>query len=310
MQRRRLLASTGVAVGTPLTGCLGSERGSPERGGGSETERDCDPPEYPDYDGEYPRLDEPPHDVPVADETELDPHALGECMEPDPTLEFTVRRPAVNSKREYTYDTTYRTVLVTDETERDRYLDYERLDDDARTELTAIDFDESVLVGVESGWNLGTHRWARVEPVDGGIHLHGYHELPTDSRLDIRGATSLLEVERPETVDFARVSLTGYHLDRVKRVTFDSTEGIVKLAGGDVPETYRIEATYIDEEISPSNDQCQFEDLEDDVKPAVESAVENGTYRTSERPALFTSDCYGELIRYEGDVYVLEVRAS
>lgn len=301
MRRRRLLSGAGLAFATPFTGCLGSESGA---------ERDCDPPEYPDYDGDYPRVDEPPHDVPVVDESDqLDPNDLGACMETESALEYTVHPPHVKRRIQFLYNTTYRATLVTDEAERDEYLDFDGMGDDLRERLTAIDFGETLLVVVESGWKFGPHRWARIETVDGGIHLHGYHELPTDTHLDVGGVSSLLEVERPDDVEFARVSLTGHNHERARRVNFDSTEGVVKLAGGSVPEAYTIEAIPIDDEIPPSDNQCQFGDLEAAVKPEIESAIENGEYHTSDRLAFFKSDCYGKLVRYEGDIYRPVVKA-
>lgn len=303
MRRRKLLASAGLTSASVLAGCFGAETG---------TRHECDPPEYPDYGDDYPRIDDPPHDVSLSnDRDEWNPDDLGECMATESDLEYTVHPPRFTGKIEFTYDTTYRATLITDEAARDEHLEFDAMDDDLRDRIAALDFDESFLVAVESGWSLGPHRWARVETIDDGIHLHGYHELPTHHTLELRTEASLLEVERPDAVDRARVSLTGRGLDRdVRRVTFDSTEGLVKLAGGSEPETYSVEPTRIDEALPKSVDHCRFAELSGAVRSEVESAIENGAYRSSERPALMDSDCYGEFIHYEGDVYMLEVKAS
>ncbi|MFC4543118.1 hypothetical protein ACFO5R_14405 [Halosolutus amylolyticus] len=148
-----------------------------------------------------PRVDEPPHEITVPDEAD---------SETDPDGEYRVR-------------------LLETAAERDDVLEMETVDDETRDRLQAVDFDDAVLVVVESGYGSSSivHRWARVEDVDDGVHLHGYYRKPYERLADMSPRLSVLEVERPDDdPSLARVSLT---VTPDHRVHFNSTEGVVSI---------------------------------------------------------------------------------
>jgi len=200
------------------------------------------PIEYPHDDvvAADPRVDTPPQEITLPDEPddpsgdEWNDEYLGERMATEPSLEFTTvtRRRGVlpafeRSDREGDF---YVVTLLTDEAIRDTLLDLDAVDESTRQRLSAVDFDESMLVAVESGYGSGSvaHRWARVEETERGVHLHGYYTDPYVQTSDLASRVSLLEVERP-TADptLARVSLT---VSEDRRVHFNSTEGVVTVA--------------------------------------------------------------------------------
>ena len=103
------------------------------------------------------------------------------------------------------------------------------MDDDTADRLHAVEFDDAVVVAVESGLGSGSvdHRWARGEPDSSVIDLHGYYTAPYFQTDDITSRLSVLELERPfEDIDYARVTLT---VAEDRRVRFNSTEGLVLL---------------------------------------------------------------------------------
>lgn len=160
------------------------------------------------------------------------------------------------------------------------------------------------------------HRWVRVEDVDDGLHLHGYYEQPYRQHLDSRTWVSLLEIERPDDgehdPDLARVSLT---IREDRRVHFDSTEGTVVVTSDGEPETYTIESERIefapeDEEHIRDDATCNLDSQNDAVQSEIRSAIENGAYRTSDRPALLDTDCTDAFVRYEEDYYRITLTVS
>ena len=195
----------------------------------------------PDIVEEDPRVDEPPHDI---EEPELPDDAdfeeqiekwnddyLGKHMDTAPSLEFDRIGPIRLSSpvlREYDVDE-YRVCLIEDELKRDATFDLDSLDESDRAAFEEVDFDEQVLILVESGWGSGSvnHEWVRIEAVDDGLHLHGYYSSPVETTDDLATRSSVLVVDHPNTViDFARVSLTTSE-DRC--VHFNSTEGVVSV---------------------------------------------------------------------------------
>ncbi|WP_265108466.1 hypothetical protein [Halosolutus halophilus] len=148
-----------------------------------------------------PHVDEPPHEITVPDEATTDA---------DPDGEFRVR-------------------LLETPAERDDVLETEDVEEATRDRLRAVDFDDAVLVVVESGYGSSSvvHRWARVKDVDDGVHLHGYYAMPYERLADMNTRLSVLEVERPDGgTSLARVSFT---VSPDHRVHFDSTESIVSI---------------------------------------------------------------------------------
>ncbi|WP_436345745.1 hypothetical protein [Natronorubrum sp. FCH18a] len=200
---------------------------------------------------ENPRITEPSHDIERPDSPE-DPHDpddpfdpedndwneeyLGDQMATEPSLEFEpLSTPAVTIRDTMfgvdaePSDEAYRVRLVGDENEYESVFDDEDADDETRDRLRAVDFDESVLVLVESGFGSGSigHRWARVEDDDGIAQLHGYYTDPYVLTSDLTTRTSVIELERPSGgLELARVSLT---VGENRRVHVNSTEGVVTL---------------------------------------------------------------------------------
>lgn len=111
-------------------------------------------------------------------------------------------------------------------------VSFDRVDEDDRTVLETVDFDDQVVVVVESGWGSSSvrHRWVRVEEPDedGAIDLHGYYTSPQVQTQDYTTRHSAVVVERPDEQDlaFARVRLT---VSEDHRVNVNSTEGRVSL---------------------------------------------------------------------------------
>lgn len=247
MDRRRFLAASGLSISVAAAGCLGGSRlsgGSDDENGGDDgpgpgTETDDEGTTV----GEDPRVTEPPREIERPDPPD-DPEAfdewndeyLGEHMETEPSLAFDPIPVTVGWVRdtglegtERPGDEAYEARVVADEDDYEATFYRKRMDDPLRDELDSVDFDERVLVLVESGFGSSSvdHRWARVEADGGVVHLHGYYTDPYERTDDIDTRFSVLEVERPsEGFDFARVSLT---VDDERRIRFNSTEGIVAL---------------------------------------------------------------------------------
>lgn len=228
MRRRTLLARAAgtAATGTLLAGCLDAGSDDEEVDPVVEDPRTDEPP----YEIEVPEFDD---DVPPSEREEAwNDDYLGEHMPTEPSLRF--ERIPYRLGDAYRLDPefdrrVFRVTLIEDREELERGVDTDRLDDDERERLAAIDFAESVVVVVQSGFGSGSvgHRWARVEAVEDGVHLHGYYAKPWIRTDDLASRASVLEVERPDDgLDLARVSLTT---DETTRVHFNSTEGLVEL---------------------------------------------------------------------------------
>lgn len=97
--------------------------------------------------------------------------------------------------------------------------------DDSEEPLAETDFEANVLLVVESAYVPGslTHHWERVEVADRGFQLHGCYAVPFERSGEATTRHSVVRVERPDSLEFARVSLTGED----ERVHFNSTEGVV-----------------------------------------------------------------------------------
>lgn len=247
MDRRRFLAASGLSVAVAAAGCLDGSRlsgGSDDENGaddgsGPGTEADDDGPPV----GEDRRVTEPPQKIERPAEPDgpddfdqWNDEYLGEHMDTEPSLAFDTIPVPVGWVRDTGLgdldsptDESYETRVVADEDDYEETFYRDRMDESLRNGLDGVDFDESVLVIVESGFGSSSvdHRWVRVEADGDVIHLHGYYTAPYERNSDIDTRFSVLEVERPsEGFDFARVSLT---VDDERRIRFDSTEGIVTL---------------------------------------------------------------------------------
>lgn len=185
---------------------------------------------------EEPRVDEPPYEItepepPDSWDDDWNDHYLGEEMPMEPSLEFDVLSGGGLAESALSIDDEtdgqYVVHLLESEDERDERFDFERIDDTDRERMLNVDFDDQLLVVVESGFGSGSvdHRWNRVEDVEDGIHLHGYYTEPFERTADYTTRVSTLLVERPaDDVGLARVSLT---VDAETRVHVNSTEGAV-----------------------------------------------------------------------------------
>lgn len=186
------------------------------------------------------RVDEPPYDIErpdppddPEDQNEWNEKYLGEYMATDPSLDFeslSVRSGVLHDRGLTDIDGEgYWVKVLTSEAYRDEVLTLDAADEETRSRLEGVDFDESVLVAVESGYGSGSieHRWARVEDATNGLHLHGYYTDPYEQTDAITTWVSILEVERPDDdISLARVSLT---VSQDRRIHFNSTEGGVTL---------------------------------------------------------------------------------
>ena len=262
MNRRRLLVAARLGLVPTLSGCIedgagpnddladagdGSDDGDAPSENGDEVSGDDDESGEDDDEGddtteavveEEPRVDEPPHeieapDVPAdADYEEAseawDEEYLGEGIETEPSLSFEeVRGVRVHEPLdELDGDDQYRVLLVGDREELEAAVDLEAMDESPREEVEAVDFETSIVVLVDSGYGSGSvrHRWVRAEEVDEGVHLHGYYTVPYERTDDLTSRRSTLLIDRPESPDLARVSLT---VSEDRRVHFNSTEGVV-----------------------------------------------------------------------------------
>ncbi|ELY40991.1 hypothetical protein [Natronorubrum tibetense] len=188
-----------------------------------------DPPEDPDDPDD-------PDDPFDPEDNDWNEEYLGDQMATEPSLEFerlltpavTIRNTVFSTDAKPSGEV-YRVRLIGDEDEYESVFDDADADDETRDRLRAVDFDESVLVLVESGFGSGSvdHRWARIENDDGIAQLHGYYTDPYVRTADLTSRHSVLEVERPsDGLEFARVSLT---VGENRRIHFNSTEGIVTL---------------------------------------------------------------------------------
>lgn len=187
---------------------------------------------------EDPRVNEPLYQInrpqppkTPDDQDEWKEEYLGKHLETYPSLDFdpiSVSRGVVHDHGLTNLDgEAYWVDVITSEADCEAVLELDTANADTRAQLEAVDFVESVLVVVESGYGSGSvdHRWARVEDAADGLHLHGYYTDLYDQTDDITTWVSVLEIERPDDeVDFARVSLT---VDEDRCVHFNSTEGVV-----------------------------------------------------------------------------------
>ncbi|NUB92031.1 hypothetical protein HT576_13500 [Haloterrigena sp. SYSU A121-1] len=249
MDRRRFLAASGPSVAVAVAGCLRGGRLSDGSGDENGADDGSGPGTEADGDGtsveEDRRVTKPPQKIEPPEPPD-DPEAfdewndgyLGEHMATEPSLAFDPLSVRIGWVRdtglglgtmERRADEAYEARVVADEDDYEETFYGDRMDGPLRSRLDGVDFDESVLVIVESGFGSSSvdHRWARVEADGAVVHLHGYYTAPYERNSDIDSRFSVLEIERPsEGFDLARVSLT---VDADRRVRFNSTEGVVAL---------------------------------------------------------------------------------
>ncbi|MFP9193465.1 hypothetical protein [Natronosalvus vescus] len=279
MNRRTVLAGAGITLSLPLTGCLSDEENNSE---GQTSEHGTPSVEDSKTIEEDPRVDAPSHEItPPADEDSDDwnDDYLGEHMETEPSVvfeELPISRFALKAQDKRLSDPTrgndeFWVDVLESEDDRDTILDIEdeTISTAERDQLKSIDFDESVLIVVETGYGSSsvTHRWSRVEDAGDSLHLHGYYTDPHGRDGDVSTRASVLEVERPsDELNLARVSLT---VEEDRRVHFNSTEGPVSIdASSDESETldcdleYRQEqgkADAVETSVSNADGSCGFE---------------------------------------------------
>lgn len=246
MNRRNFLAGVGCGVSITHAGCLADNR--PTDGSSDENRDDNESRVSNETEDnsttvienekaveEDSRVTEPPYEIEQPDTPdnpeegdEWNDEYLGEHMKTEPSLAFETLSVPVDRVRDTGLgggdgpdDEAYE-VRVVEDTD-----DYEAIF--RRDSLNAIDFDEYLLILVESGIGSGSveHRWARVEADGGIVHLYGYYTDPYEQTDDLDTRFSVLKVERPsDDVEFARVSLT---VEEERRIHVNSTEGVVTL---------------------------------------------------------------------------------
>lgn len=254
MNRRTLLAGTGAAFLAAVAGCLdggapGGGGGNGTGGNGTETD-DGDPGTGTDDPGtgddavdpipEDPRTDAPPYVIepPEPPDTPGDGDAwnddyFGENMPTEPSLRVEAISVPRGRLRDPLRDHAdpgedgYRARLLTSESDVEDNFNTDAMDDDAVDRLRSVEFEDAVVVAVESGFGSGSvsHRWARAEADGSVLGLHGYYTDPYIQTDDITSWLSVLEIERPpDGIEYARVSLT---VAEDRRVHLNSTEGVV-----------------------------------------------------------------------------------
>lgn len=232
--RRDVLAllATGAAGCSALDGGTGDSDGDGTvtpvpNGTGTPTSTAADVVE------EVPRMDEPPHDPerPERPEDADSPEErraawnevyLGEGMATDSPLEYEPVEFMLRDALDPDHGFDEFRVRMADSAARAR-----ETFDAPNDSFEWFDFEERLLLVVESGYGSGSveHRWARAEPFDRGVRLHGYYTDSLAQTDDLTTRVSKLSVERPAVrVDFARVSFT---VGVSARVNFNSTEGVV-----------------------------------------------------------------------------------
>ena len=180
------------------------------------------------------RLDQPPHDPERPSEDNWNPDWLGAGMATEPSLPFeTVEAELVESElREppsSEFDPVYAASLLTSAEELESTVDMSNMPE----RLETVDFESELVVVVESGYGSSSvqHAWQRVEPVEGGIHLHGYRTDPLVGTDDYTSRHSVVVVETPAAkVGRAHVSFT---YNRDWRVHFDTSEGVITTGSDD-----------------------------------------------------------------------------
>ena len=264
--RRTVLVGAGIGIATLVAGCLDestdsaggmddtNETAAPTDGDidGEDGDGDEDEDEDEDGDGdgdvitEEPRVDEPPYAIerPAVD-TEDEPWKtwnddyLGDGMATDPSVGFEslsrvgLADPALRFTEHEHGGGAYAIRLIETAAELTETIDLDATAEESRTTLEGVTFDEQVVIVVESGFGSGSiaHRWARVEAVDDGLHLHGSQTRPYEQTDDLTTRHSVLVVDRPvegESIGLARTSLT---VSEDRRIQFNSTEGVVLVDG-------------------------------------------------------------------------------
>ncbi|WP_154660434.1 hypothetical protein [Halopiger goleimassiliensis] len=256
--RRRLLAGAAGFFVALAPGCLDagptteetSDDSSAEDEAPGETDEDDREGNGAETDDpgvvtETPRVDEPPHEIdrPAGDTgpDEWDEEYLGAGMSREPTLAFDVLEgveladPALQPPWAGDGETDdgdgaltnaeYAIRLLETRDDLESIVDLEASETDG---LETVDFDDRVVVIVESGWGSSSivDQWVRVETDGDALHLHGYRTDPPLGTTDVTTRHSVLVIERPDDLAYARASLT---VSPDRRVHFNSTEGVVSL---------------------------------------------------------------------------------
>ncbi|WP_222917073.1 hypothetical protein [Natrinema sp. SYSU A 869] len=237
MERRHFLAGVRIGVSTTSVGCLadslptdGSENGNKDNNKSRISDGTNEKTIKKD-----PRVTKPSYKIEQSDKPnnpedfdEWNDEYLGEHMDTESSLTFETLSVPVGHVR----DTSFTDVNSPNKGAYEVRV-VQNMDDYKavfhKDELYTVDFNEYMLLLVESGFGSGSveHRWARME-VDGGIvNLYGYYTDPYEQTDDIDTWFSVLKVEQPsDDFEFARVSLT---VDKKRRIHFNSTEGVVTL---------------------------------------------------------------------------------
>lgn len=264
MRRRRFVATAGALGAAAVAGCISNNGDDDGVGNGDDGDDPVGGP-VPDE-----RVDEPPHDPerpPEPDDSEeWNPDWLGEGMATEPSYPFEeVSASLADSRLDRSpppSQSEYAVRLLTSTDDLESVVDTET----APERLETVDFDEELVVVVESGYGSSSveHAWQRVTAVDGGLYLNGYRTDPRVGTTDYTSRHSILVVETTVSEDdHAHVSLT---VSGDERVNFDSSDGVVTVDrsddgnGGtgdppsDSPPEERVDAPPHDPERPPDDD--------------------------------------------------------
>lgn len=251
MQRtRRRFLSAGVLAAAVTAGCLdGSDGNGNGGGGGGDGGGGLDPTSAVI---EQPRIDRPPYTIVAQTDDEADWNELYLCenmpnvtyLEVEPVSAPELAAPLLPSEnqrgeeyavRALTSEEAVQEVFETGEggsdgggSGDDGSSDDGDTDDGSGEPLAETDFEEHVLLVVESGYVSGSlsHHWKRVRTIEGGLWLQGCYRVPYVRSDDETARHSVVRVERPEDFELARVSLT---INEDERVHVNSTEGVVAI---------------------------------------------------------------------------------
>lgn len=209
MNRRTFLTASGTALTTPFSGCL-SDSNKNSNANISDNRSDGRNTQEGKIIEEDPRVDIPPHEIntpKVKDHDDFDPNDwnddyLGEHMEQEPSLSFDVLLQSSSNmtilKDELEWNEgSYLVKLVANKNDYEEVFNLDGIDEETQEQLTAVDFNESMLVVVESGWGSSSiqHQWVRVIDVEEGLHCHGYYTKPYEVTSDLASQLLVLEIE-------------------------------------------------------------------------------------------------------------------
>ena len=190
MNRRKLLASTGIVLPMIVSGCLESAENPDQPGDGTEDNAD---------------------DSSSSSETHDEWHLCADVAT-KPSLAFERSRATggVDFEGGITHGTdssdNLYVALLTGESDLD---DHEITADNVLVFIDDTDFETEVLLAVQYGitGSSNTPRFMRIEETDDGVHGFGCIRDPYDQTADATVTTSLARFECPDTLETAKATI-------------------------------------------------------------------------------------------------------